>query len=80
MSGFPAHLNPLHPASGARPVTPGQAIPPCRALYIGTAGTLNFTTVDGQVITDQPVTAGVFPVAVASVEEGGDAADILALY
>jgi len=77
---FPAHLNPTHPASGVRLVTPGEAMATCRALWIGTPGTLNFTTADGQVIEDFPALAGLLPISVASVEEGGDADDIWALY
>lgn len=80
MSGFPAHLNPLEPASGVREVTKGEAMSTCRALWIGTAGTLNFTTANGEVITDFPALAGLIPIAVASVESGGDADDIWALY
>lgn len=80
--GFPHELgNPLHPASDARPVTPGAAMDTCRALYIGTGGTLNFTTANGTVLTGVVVPSGcVLPIAAASVEEGGDADDILALY
>ena len=77
---FPAHLNPMHPASTAREVTKGAAMATCRALWIGTAGTLNFTTADGDVITDFPALAGLIPIAVASVQASGTADDIWALY
>jgi hypothetical protein len=68
------------PASGAKPVTKGVAFNPCRALWIGTAGTLNFTTADGNVLTDFPAQAGILPVAAASVQASGTADDIWALY
>ena len=77
---FPAHLNPTHPASGVRAVTKGAAMATCRALWIGTPGTLNFTTADGQVITNFPALAGLIPIAVASVQSSGTADDIWALY
>ena len=77
---FPAHLNPMHPASGVRAVTKGNAMATCRALWIGTPGTLNFTTADGNVLTDFPALAGLLPIATASVQASGTADDIWALY
>lgn len=77
---FPAHLNPMHPASGVRPVTKAVAFPTCRALWIGTAGTLNFTTADGQVLTNFPALTGLLPIAATSVEAAGTADNIWALY
>jgi len=77
---FPAHLNPMHPASGVRAVTKAAAMPTCRALWIGTPGTLNFTTADGQVITDFPALAGLLPISVTIVAASGTADDIWALY
>lgn len=68
------------PASGAKPVTKGTPFDPCRALWIGTAGTLNFTTADGNVLTGFPAQAGMLPIAAASVQASGTADDIWALY
>jgi hypothetical protein len=68
------------PASGAKPVTKGVAFNPCRALWIGTAGTLNFTTADGVALTDFPALTGLLPIAAASVEASGTADNIWALY
>ena len=74
------------PASyvGAAAVTPDNAtdltVAPCRALYIGTAGTLR-VTVNGSTVNFGAVVAGVFPVAVTRVHSTGtSASNILALY
>jgi len=74
------------PAScvGAVEVTPDDdndlAMKPCRALYIGTAGTLR-VTVNGSTVDFGAVAAGVFPVAATRVHSTGtDATGILALY
>lgn len=81
MSGFPVHLPDTRPASQAVEVTKGSALPgTCRALWIGTAGTLNFTTADGAALTDFPAKEGLLPIAVASVQASGTADDIWALY
>lgn len=63
-------------------VTKGTALTrgPCRALYIGTAGTLNFTPADGVAATDFPAKEGLLNVATASVQASGTADDIWALY
>jgi hypothetical protein len=81
MSGYPTHLPDTRPASNARAVTKGTALlGTARALWIGTAGTLNFTTADGSVITNFPAKEGLLPVATASVQASGTADDIWALY
>lgn len=70
-------------ALGVAAVTKGSAFSkgsPCRSLWIGTAGTLNFTDAAGNVITNFPALAGLLPIAVASVESSGTASDIWALY
>lgn len=79
---IPSHLPEVRTASGVCAVTKGSALTfgTCRALWIGTAGTLNFTTADGQVLTNFPALAGLLPVAAASVEASGTASDIWALY
>lgn len=80
---YPTHL-PLdsRPASAALKITKASALPrgTCRALWVGTAGTLNFTDADGNVATSFPAKEGVLPVAVASIEASGTADDIWALY
>ena len=53
---------------------------PCRALYIGTAGTLNFMEVDGTIRTDFPAKEGYLVGAFRQVRTGGDADDIWAVY
>lgn len=75
----------LHDTSTARyieKVTKGTALTrgPCRALYIGTAGTLNFTPADGPARTSFPAKEGHLNIATASVETSGTADDIWALY
>jgi len=81
MAGFPTHLPDTRPASNVRAVTKGTALlGTARALWIGTAGTLSFTTADGGVIVNFPAKEGLLPVATASVQAGGTATDIWALY
>ena len=74
------------PASyvGAAVVTPDNAnnlpVAPCRALYIGTAGTLR-VDVNGVTVNFGAVVAGVFPVACTRVHATGTgASNIVALY
>lgn len=71
---FPDQLPATAPASGVAAVTKGSA------LAFGTAGTLNFTTANGNVLTDFPALAGLLPIATASVQASGTADDIWALY
>lgn len=51
-----------------------------RALWIGTAGTINLVDLDGNTLTDFPAKAGLLPLAVNKVKTGGTADDIWALY
>jgi len=51
-----------------------------RALWIGTAGTLNLVDLDGNTLTSFPVQAGLLPLAVQKVKTGGTASDIWAFY
>lgn len=63
------------------PVTKGVALPGrCFSLLVGQAGTLNVTDATGTARTDVPVVAGYNPLAVESVDAGGSADDIWALY
>lgn len=80
--GFPTHLPELRPASAVISVTKGSALGrgTCRALWVGTAGTLNFTDADGNTVSSFPAQAGLNPVSAASVDSGGTASDIWALY
>ena len=47
-----------------------------RALWIGTAGTLNITDWNGNDLTDFPAKEGLLPLAVSKVRTGGTADDI----
>ncbi len=53
---------------------------PCRALWIGTAGTLNGVDLMGNTVTDFPAKAGRVPLGFRKVTTGGTADDIWALY
>ncbi len=47
-----------------------------RALWIGTAGTLNITDWNGNDLTNFPAKEGLLPMAVTKVRTGGTADDI----
>jgi len=47
-----------------------------RALWVGTAGTLNITDWNGNDLTDFPAQVGLIPIAVTKVRTGGTADDI----
>lgn len=71
------------PARSAHKVTKAdETLPngPCRALWVGSAGTANLIDLDGNTLTDFPLIAGPNPIGVQQVSEGGDADDIWALY
>lgn len=51
-----------------------------RALWVGTAGTVNVRDEHGTDHTDLPLQAGLNPFRVIRVETGGTADDIWALY
>lgn len=65
-----------------RLVTKGSPLPlgPCRAFWIGTAGTINFTDHSGTALTNFPAKAGLLPGGGRSVEASGTADDIWAVY
>jgi len=48
----------------------------CRGLLIGTAGSINVTMANGDVLTGLPVFAGINPGRFASIQTGGDAENI----
>lgn len=53
---------------------------PCRALWVGTAGTANLMDTTGTILTNFPLVAGPNPIQVNQVRTGGTASDIWALY
>lgn len=54
----------------------------CRALWIGTAGNLNITTIAGQERNNVPAQVGLFPVQCSHVRTGATSAasNIWAIY
>lgn len=70
------------PAGAVRPITKGTAftLGEARSVWVGSAGTLNFTDVTGYVVTNFPAKEGVLPFKVASVQASGTADDLWALY
>ena len=64
------------------PITKGVALTHgrCYSICVGTAGTLNFTDAAGNTITDYPAQEGYNPLAIESVQAGGTADDLWALY
>ena len=52
----------------------------CRGLLVGTAGTCNLTDGSGTQRTNVPLQQGYNPLIVQSIEAGGTADDIWALY
>ena len=70
-------------ASDVIPVTKADADLPdgvAKGLLIGTAGTLNVKTENGNIRTALPVIAGYNNIRVSQVRTGGTATDIFALY
>lgn len=71
------------PGQAVVSVTPASSDLPdgiCRALWIGTAGTLNGIDALGNTVTAFPALAGLLPVAFSRVSTGGTASDIWAIY
>lgn len=52
----------------------------CRALFCGTAGTVNLMDATGEILADFPLQVGVNPIQVKQVRTPGTASDIWALY
>ena len=67
-------------ATRAIPVSPGQDITPCRALWVGAQGDLAVTMAGN----DSPVTfanaIGIVPICVKRIESSTTAGAIIALY
>jgi hypothetical protein len=71
------------PGTDVIPITPADAdLPggPCRALWVGTAGTANITTLAGNDRDNFPVFIGLNQIQVKRVRPGGTASDIWAVY
>ncbi len=82
---FSSHNGGLNaPASRLEPVTPddGNDLPGgvCRALLIGSGGTVNLVDASGAERTGVPLQQGFNPVGAQRVKTGGTASDIWALY
>ena len=65
----------------AGPLTKNVALPlgKCRALLCGTAGTLNIT-MNGVALTNVPIQQGYNPLRIESIQAGGTATDLWAIY
>lgn len=72
----------LGSARALEKVTKGTALVngACRGLWVGTAGSLNLTDFEGTVHTAVPVFTGYNPIMAQSIEAGGTATDIWAMY
>lgn len=71
------------PGQDVIPVTKADAdLPdgPCRALWVGVAGTLNIRTLNGNDRDDFPAFIGLNQIQVTRVRLGGTASDIWAIY
>jgi hypothetical protein len=71
------------PGQDVVPVTPADAdLPngPARALWLGSSGTLNITTLVGADRDNFPVFIGLNQIQVKRVRPGGTASDIWAIY
>ena len=53
---------------------------PCRAIWVGTAGTLNGVDYNGNTLTNFPAKEGLNPISLRQVSTSGTADDIWALY
>jgi len=65
------------------PVVPSDvlALPPTRAIYVGTPGNITLQHIDGTSVLFTAVVAGILPVAVVRVmATGTTAANLIALY
>jgi hypothetical protein len=52
----------------------------CRSLWVGTAGTANFTDAMGNAVTNFPLVAGLNPIMIVRLRAGGTADNIFGLY
>lgn len=81
LADFPASVM-LGPARAVAKITKGTAFTagPCRRIWVGTAGTLNFTDFNGTAHESFPVQVGENNLLVSSVETGGAATNLWAMY
>lgn len=78
-----SHPSKIIPAQDMIKVTPGASEfteGPCRALWIGEAGTINITPQSGIDRDAVPAQVGLLPVSCTKVRAGGTATDIWAIY
>jgi hypothetical protein len=70
-------------ASDVVPISKGSTSLPngeCRAILVGTAGTLNIITATGELRSLVPFQAGISPIRIKGVLAGGTADNLWALY
>jgi hypothetical protein len=82
---FRSHNSGLNaPAAQVVPITPDDDadLPDgvCRALLVGTGGTVNLVDASGAERTGVPLQQGFNPIGAARVKTGGTAANLWALY
>jgi hypothetical protein len=79
---FYAHSDDKAPSGSIAKITPGSALPrgTCRAILCGTAGTLDCTDAEGNVLTALPIQQGYNPIALSAVANTGTASNLWALY
>lgn len=83
MTRIIGNYSPGDPARKVAEVTKANSDLPdgcCRGLWVGSAGTANITTKEGDELTDFPLLAGLNPIMVVRVSTGGTADNIWALY
>lgn len=62
------------PATSFRLLTTGAVTPPTRGVYVGVSGTVSWTDLEGNAVTNVPVVAGsTIAVALASIQAITDA-------
>lgn len=82
-AGVPVPVGFSEPATKWVKVTKADADLPdgvCRSLWVGTAGTANLRTAEGDDAADFPLLQGPNPFSCKQVQTGGDADDIWAVY
>lgn len=81
LSEFPAGVL-LAPSPRVAEITPGTALPhgACRSILVGVAGTINYTDLYGVAHVGVPAQLGYNPLMAQSVEAGGTASGLWAMY
>ena len=67
-------------ATRAAPVSPGQDITPCRALWVGVQGNLVVTMAGNDASVTFANAIGIMPICVKRIEPATTAGAIIALY